>query len=72
MPIIELVDTSHHHAEIQSPNLDHSADPEKAATGGGIRLFWDQQIFFEARRRGRQPARWRLEKARPGRFSVGS
>lgn len=36
MSIIELVDTSHHHAEIEGSNLDYSADPEKAASSGGI------------------------------------
>jgi sulfite exporter TauE/SafE len=38
VPIIELADTSHHHAEIPSPNLDHSADPEKAAASGRIQI----------------------------------
>jgi hypothetical protein len=36
VPIIELVDTFHHHAEIERPNIEHSADPEKAAAGVGI------------------------------------
>jgi hypothetical protein len=36
--VIELADTSHPHAEIERSNLDHSADPEKAVAGGGIRF----------------------------------
>jgi hypothetical protein len=36
VPIIELVDTSHHPPKSKAPTLDHSANPEKAAARGGI------------------------------------
>jgi hypothetical protein len=49
VPIIELVDTSHHLAEIESSNLDHSPDPEKAAASGGIRRY--DAVFDSSGRR---------------------